>query len=298
MNANKVWTRIGTAAAAACVAALVTAAGCERAPRRTGGTASPTTRAARDPQDTARRVRPYKVVHVFVALCDNANQSIQPVPAALGNGQSPAANLYWGAQYGLKSFFSRSPNWRGRVLRTAPTRPYVLDRAIFCDAAGGKAVWVVAEAYDGSRMREALADFFTAASGAGRVEFVTGGQEPAVRLQAGGWADMVAFVGHNGLMDVPSPEVPVRQRGGPAAAVVLACRSKDYFVSPLRQAGCRPLITTTGLMAPEAYCLDAIVRGWAQGRSAREVQAAAGAAYAKYQRCDVRTAEKLFYAAP
>ncbi|MCY2930490.1 MAG: hypothetical protein NTV86_13520 [Planctomycetota bacterium] len=147
-------------------------------------------------------------------------------------------------------------------------------------------------------MREALADFFTAASGAGRVEFVTGGQEPAVRLQAGGWADMVAFVGHNGLMDVPSPEVPARQRGGPTAAVVLACRSKDYFLSPLRQAGCRPLITTTGLMAPEAYCLDAIVRSWSEGKSGRDVQVAAGGAYAKYQRCDARTAEKLFFAAP
>ena len=298
MNANKVWKWPWTVAAAVCVVAMM-AAGCERASRRAaGGTGGPASRATRDPQETARRARTYKVVHVFVTLCDNASQSIQPVPAALGNGQSPGANLYWGAQYGIKSFFSRSPNWRGRVLRTFPTRPYVLDRAAFCDAAGGKGVWVVAEAYDGSRMREALADFFAAASGAGRVEFATGGQEAPVRIQAGGWADMVAFVGHNGLMDCPVPEVPERLRGGPTAGVVLACRSKDYFVVPLRRAGCRPLITTTGLMAPEAYCLDAIVRGWADGRSAGDVQAAAAAAYAKYQRCDARTAEKLFYAAP
>jgi len=36
----------------------------------------------------ARRPRAFKVVHVFVALCDNAHQGIVKVPTALGNGQA------------------------------------------------------------------------------------------------------------------------------------------------------------------------------------------------------------------
>ncbi|MGC6431949.1 MAG: hypothetical protein ACON5F_12965 [Jejuia sp.] len=38
-----------------------------------------------------------KTIHVYVALCDNINQGIVPVPAKLGNGQDPKNNLYWGA---------------------------------------------------------------------------------------------------------------------------------------------------------------------------------------------------------
>ncbi len=35
-----------------------------------------------------------ETIHVFVALCDNQNQGIVPVPASLGNGQDPKSNLY------------------------------------------------------------------------------------------------------------------------------------------------------------------------------------------------------------
>ena len=49
-----------------------------------------------------------RTVHVFVALADNQNQGIVPVPAALGNGRDPQRNLYWGAAYGLKTFFKAS----------------------------------------------------------------------------------------------------------------------------------------------------------------------------------------------
>src|SRR5688572_31348119 len=48
-----------------------------------------------------------RTIHIFVALCDNKYQGIVPVPAGIGNGQDPKNNLYWGAGYGLKSFFSK-----------------------------------------------------------------------------------------------------------------------------------------------------------------------------------------------
>ena len=40
---------------------------------------------------------PARTVHVFVALADNQNQGIIPVPAKLANGEDPGPNLY-GAQ--------------------------------------------------------------------------------------------------------------------------------------------------------------------------------------------------------
>ena len=51
----------------------------------------------------------YKSIHIFVALCDNKYQGIVPVPAKIGNGQEPNANLYWGCGYGIDS-------WLGAVV--------------------------------------------------------------------------------------------------------------------------------------------------------------------------------------
>ena len=53
-----------------------------------------------------------KTIHVFVALCDNRYQGIVPVPAKIGNGQDAATNLYWGAVYGIKTFFNKSSEWK------------------------------------------------------------------------------------------------------------------------------------------------------------------------------------------
>src|SRR5882757_10428730 len=52
-----------------------------------------------------------RTVHVFVALADNLNQGIVPVPPRLGNGLDPAHSLYWGAAAGVKTFFTRSSDW-------------------------------------------------------------------------------------------------------------------------------------------------------------------------------------------
>ncbi len=240
-----------------------------------------------------RHPRDYKVVHVFVALCDNRHQGIVPVPVSLGNGQDPRNNLYWGAMYGVKTFFARSPHWKRLTGFTKPTADAILDRCVFRSRGPAKAVYVVADAYDGARMKTALSDFFSAAGGLNVTEVaLSGGQ---VRLQAGGYSDMVCFVGHNGLMDVRLPEFPENQGvPNPACAVVLACKSHSYFVAPLRKAQCRPLITTSGLMAPEAYTLDAIIRSWSAGENPSATRQKAADAYAKYQRCSRRAAMQLF----
>jgi hypothetical protein len=53
-----------------------------------------------------------RVVHVFVALADNEHQGIVPVPAFLGNGDDPGRNLYWGAAFGVRTFFKNAPEWK------------------------------------------------------------------------------------------------------------------------------------------------------------------------------------------
>ena len=71
-----------------------------------------------------------RVAHVFVALADNVNQGIVPVPAKIGNGQDPANNLYWGAAFGVKSYFRTSPGWELVHCGTG-AKPSVMERCIF-----------------------------------------------------------------------------------------------------------------------------------------------------------------------
>ena len=71
-----------------------------------------------------------RVVHVVVALCDNVHQGVVPVPWAIGNGQDPGKNLYWGAAYGVKTFLSRQPEWMLHA-RISDPAPHVLERLVF-----------------------------------------------------------------------------------------------------------------------------------------------------------------------
>jgi len=52
--------------------------------------------------------RELKVIHTYVALCDNASQGIAPVPAKIGDCNDPANNLYWGCSDGARSYLSKS----------------------------------------------------------------------------------------------------------------------------------------------------------------------------------------------
>lgn len=246
------------------------------------------------PSQPPTRPRDYQLVHVIVPLCDNKNQGIVKVGAELGNGQSPQTNLYWGALYGVKTFLRNSPHWT--LLGSTVSRGQRLEIAVFRATVAGRKVYLVAEAYDGARMAEALTDFLESAAGLRtRRELSFHDGDTEVRAQAGSRADLICFVGHNGLMDTDLPDLPRRADAPrPRAAVVLACQSRAYFARPLERAGCPPLILTTGNMAPEAYSLDAIVRAWAADANRQTVRERAAAAYAKYQRCSLRAARGLF----
>lgn len=239
------------------------------------------------------------VVHVVVALCDNLHQGIVPVPAKIGNGQDPRSNLYWGAMYGVRSFLSMKGGWKIRSTVAAPS-PGILERIVLhrTIVRNGRSrdLYVVADAWDGAEIRRATSRFLEYAAG-GVVERIAIDSGKTI-VEAGGAAHLVAYVGHDGLMDFSVNSVPAREGAPPRSAVVLACASRPYFAEHLRQGSSHPLLLTTGLMAPEAYVLDAVVRAWFAGRESGEVHEAAATAYNKYQKCGLKGARRLFAAAP
>jgi len=259
---------------------------------------SPSAAQSRMAADTAAG-RPL-VVHVVVALCDNQHQGIVPVPKALGNGQDPKSNLYWGARYGLKTFLVRDAGWRpvpcDAGLPEGMLERLVLTRQIARPGGATAAAYLVAEAWDGRRIREAIGRFLEMAGGfrvqTWRVRY--GGR--AVAFRGGGAAHVVAFVGHNGLMEFAAPEQPKPvAEAPPRSAIVLACKSQPYFDGLLRGAGASRLLLTTGFMAPEAYALNAALKSWLGGATAAQCREAAAQAYHRYQKCGLPGARRLFW---
>ncbi|HKD79744.1 MAG TPA: hypothetical protein VKH81_08635 [Candidatus Angelobacter sp.] len=233
---------------------------------------------------------PPRTVHVFVALADNKNQGIVPVAARLGNGEDPANNLYWGSAYGLKSYFARSADWQLLVAGRGP-QPEILERCIFRHRREN--VYLIADAYQGSKIKQAIVDFLEAASG-GEPETVlikTDGRN--VALAARGGADLVAYAGHDGLMDFQLSAPPPKKDGRHRDAIILACISKSYFAPLLRPTGAYPLVWTTGLMAPEAYTLKSALDGWILHESPEHIRERAAAAYDRYQKCGLKGARRL-----
>ena len=150
----------------------------------------------------------FPVIHVFVALCDNVNQGIVPVSASLGNGDNPATNLYWGAAFGVKTFFSKSRDWE-LVAESQNPSPAILARAVFKKK--DRDVFIVADAYRGKEISQAIWDFLEAASGkAGEELAVTRGARK-ITFNSGGSSDLVAYVGHDGLMDFTLESTPEKR---------------------------------------------------------------------------------------
>jgi len=226
-----------------------------------------------------------------VALADNQHQGIVPVPASLGNGLDPARNLYWGAAFGIKAFFKASNDWTLLSASYGP-KDTILERCVFKHRKSD--TYLVADAYEGSAIRDAVTDFLYAAAGVDSktISITTGPEE--IKIPVNGGADLVAYVGHDAFMDFQIGRISGQARNPARPAIILACASKAYFGSYLKDTGAYPLLWTTGLMAPEAYTLKAALDGWLLDENAQAIRARAAQAYDRYQHCGLRSAERLF----
>jgi len=220
---------------------------------------------------------PDKHIHVVVSLVDNASQGIVPVPAKIGNGDDPRNNLYWGALYGVKTFLSKADGWR-KLGCEQGISDTILER---CEFAWQDKLTVTADAYRGSRIDQAMLDFM----------------QQAATPPGAASREMVVFIGHDGLMDAQNQPIIERfpkHTEHDKQAVVLACMSDMFFARHLQAAGSKPVVTTFDFMAPEAYVLEAIARGFANGASETELRTSAGTAYAKYQRISAKAGKGVF----
>lgn len=230
-----------------------------------------------------------RLVRVFVALADNKYQGIVPVPAALGNGDDPAHNLYWGAAFGVRTFLRQSAEWK-ELSTTDHPNASVMQRTIFRHAATGTIL--VADAYHGREIKRAILDFYSSAAGMPREPIGLPGKENQGSLPQ--VAALSVYVGHDGLMDFSIEKNFASAGKERRETMILACASKAFFAPKLRGTGAEPVLWTTGLMAPEAYTLKAALDGWMINESHEQIRQRAAAAYSHFQKCSLAAAQRLF----
>lgn len=231
-----------------------------------------------------------RIIHVYVALCDNDSQGIVPVSKRMGNGNDPNNNLYWGNGYGVRTFFNASEDWR--LLQTVKDpKTHILERCIWKHRRYN--CILVADAWKGARIKPCTIDFLKGASGNLNDTIRTTDNGKAVAVPAVD-ADLVCYVGHDGLMDFDVPDAPVQKNGAKKDVIILACASKVYFKDVIKTAGANPVLWTTNLMGPEAYTLKAAIDGWLLHETGAQIVERAAVAYDKYVHCGIGGARRLF----
>lgn len=233
------------------------------------------------------------VVEVHVPLCDN---TIIPCGnAKLGDGDNPDTNLYWATTPGFGSWFARKRSGWKRVLRQRAGETgdvdvlavHVYRRTIATPAAwrtrGAPArleIDLVIHGWRGTAIDRALAAYAADVSGQGaRVLTLADGSS----LAAGGAAQIIAWVGHNRLMDVepfrwPAPATATK------GTIAIACHTAAYMEETVPAATRVPLLMTRDFLFANAAPLEAAVLAFASGGSYAKIRMDAAGAYAGVQK--------------
>ena len=212
--------------------------------------------------------KPLRVV-VHVPLCDSS--IIACGNAKLGDGDNPATNLYWSTTPGFGEWFARKGSGWKRV-RSATGDGDVLAELDYTREVTAPPAWrergapkrfaieLSIKGWRGKAIDHALATFAADA---------TGGSD----------AQIVAWVGHNRLMDLDSFDWPAagkRTQG----AIAIACETEPYMKGKLPAV---PLLMTDDFLFANAAPLEAAVLAFAAGGGYAQIRRDAAAAYAGVQ---------------
>jgi len=226
----------------------------------------------------------YKIIYTVVALADNKHQGIVPISKMLGNGDDARNNLYWGAMYGIKTYFKKSSKWR-IIKKIKNPNKYILERIILKHKTSNTIF--VADAFRGKNIKKSIIEFLSVVGGKEILSFSKNFKFKKPKL--------VNYIGHNGLMDFNLDKKIKLLDKGNRDVVILACKSRPYFKDILSKLKVKSMLLTNGFMAPEAYTLHDIIDVWNIKKSKTTIREAAAKAYHKYQKCGMRGARGLFY---
>ncbi len=227
----------------------------------------------------------HRVIHIFVALCDNQYQGIVPVPPKIGNGRDLNNNLYWGCGFGIRSYFKKSKEWK--LLRRYAIDSIKLERLVFKHTS--KHYYLVADAYNGKYIETCTKDFLNSVAGIEKDTLHIDNKTIGIK----GYSKLSAYIGHDGLMDFNLVDNYQNTDKKQRDCIILACISKGYFSNYIKNANANPLVWTTGLMCPEAYTIHDALTGYVLNESSEAIRNRAALAYSTHQKCSLKAARHL-----
>ena len=229
------------------------------------------------------------VAEVHVPLCDNS--IIACGNARLGDGDNPDTNLYWSTTPGFGSWFARKGGGWKRVLhqRGATTgNPDIVAVDVYRRMVRAPASWakrgvprtfeldIVVHGWRGKAIDPALAAYANDVSGGPPRKLVL---DDRSTLEAGGAAQLVAWVGHNRLMDLDRYTWPKPGRLV-TGTIAIACHTAAYMEDQVSSATRVPLLMTRDLLFANAAPLEATVLAFAAGGGYVKMRNDAATAYA------------------
>lgn len=247
----------------------------------------------KNPKPPTEKARNFKVIHVYVALCDNESQGIAPVPSKIGNGDDPANNLYWGCSDGARTYFTKSKLWNRLSVEKVTNQAEILERLVF-QHKKTKAMLVI-DAWRGSEIKPCLQQFRQTLSAQHYESFLVKDQQGSHQINLGGGADFLAFIGHNGLMEFSFPALEANpHRLQSVDVAVLCCQSSRFFAKHIIPSKVRPVVMTDSNMYPGSFILHDALEGWFAKESLKHIRLRAAKAYANNQKISTKSALNVF----
>jgi hypothetical protein len=229
------------------------------------------------------------VAEVHVPLCEST--IIACGNAKLGDGDNPDTNLYWSTTPGFGSWFVRRGGGWKHVLHqrgdaTGDANIVVVD--VYRRTLRAPQSWVkrgapktfeldiVVHGWRGKAIDVALAAYAADVSGgaARKLELAD-----RTTIAAGGAAQLVAWVGHNRLMDLEAYTWP-KPGKAVTGTIAIACHTAAYMEAEVASATRVPLLMTRDLLFANAAPLEATVLAFAGGGGYAKMRGDASVAYA------------------
>jgi hypothetical protein len=239
------------------------------------------------------------VVEVHVPLCQSGITACGN--AKLGDGDNPDTNLYWSTTPGFGRWFDRKGGGWKRVLKATRDSGEtgdkdILELRVYRRTLSTSSAWrklgapktvdvvLVIHGWRGSQIDRALAAYAADVSGQGTRTITLADKST---IDAGGAAQIVAFVGHNRLMDLDTyawPEPGKETKG----TIAIACHTSSYMKRDVTASTRVPLLMTNDYLFSNAAPLEAAVLAFARGGGYAAIRVDAATAYAGVQKKEVK----------
>lgn len=254
------------------------------------------------------------VATLYVALCDNDSQGIVPVRnRSICNGDDPIRNMYWNGN-GIAGYL-KGHGWKKVHTIRKPEAPILIEEVWKKTMFSGKMLrqkgapkrfvaYVVAKAYRGSRIHDAMRDYLTAVNDDNDEPLTLSNQ---VDIHAGGKSHLVGYIGHDYFMDIFSGQnsyidlMRQHKKGASTlakATFALACISNEFIRPAVTRANVYIVAMNNFLTYPSAWTVGGIIDGVAKGGGGKEIYKSAARSFSQGQKCGLKWALKAFSYGP